>query len=105
MPAKRHSGRAKVHGRLVREYRELRGYTVKGLLAHCTASGVTIDEQEYREVEAGGRLPADPTALVQALTVALALSSREQRALLRQPALALLDEELGEDLVEQFFAE
>jgi hypothetical protein len=85
-------------GRLLKELRIRQGLGIEEVLAECAAQGVAVGESEYREIEAGVRLPDDFAIFVDAVALSLSLSADEQVALLREFAFAILREELGDDV-------
>ncbi len=103
-PRARHVRTARFH-RVVAGLRELCGLSIQELIAGCSAWGLPMDDQEYREIEAGTRLPENPAAFVQAFSACLSLSPQEQLALLCELAFAVLCEELGEELATHVFVE
>jgi hypothetical protein len=85
-------------GHLIEELRERHGYGIEAFIAQCQAHGRPIGQSEYREIEAGVRLPDDPGAFVRAASAVLPLCADEQLALVSELATLILCEAYGEEV-------
>ena len=81
--------------------RQRRGLSVQRMIERLGKQGYGITATIYAQIENGANLPQDPRSFLKALTVCLNLTELELEVLVNLCALAMLTQELGEDLARE----